>query len=52
MVSPEEADYETGKLSMMSPVGKGLMGKSEGQEIEVQVPAGTLRYKILKIERP
>jgi len=52
MVSPEEADYESNKLSIMSPVGKGLLGKSEGVELDVHVPAGTLRYKILKIERP
>lgn len=52
MVSPEEADYESNKLSIMSPVGKGLLGKSEGQDVDVQVPAGTLRYKVLKIERP
>ncbi len=52
MVSPEEADYEQNKLSIMSPIGKGLLGKREGEEVEVKVPAGTLKYKILKIERP
>lgn len=52
MVSPEEADYETNKLSILSPIGKGLMGKAQGEEVDVQVPAGTLRYKIEKIERP
>ena len=52
MVSPEEADYEENKLSILSPIGKGLMGKAQDEEIEVQVPAGTLHYKIVKIERP
>lgn len=52
MVSPEEADYESNKLSIMSPVGKGLLGKSVGDETQVHVPAGTLRYKVIKIERP
>lgn len=52
MVSPEEADYETNKLSILSPIGKGLMGKAQGEEVEVQVPAGTLKYKVEKIERP
>jgi len=52
MVSPEEADYETNKLSILSPIGKGLMGQSEGTEVTVDVPAGTLRYKIIKIARP
>jgi len=52
MVSPEESSYEENKLSILSPVGKGLMGHSEGEEVEIKVPAGKLRYKILKIERP
>ena len=52
LVSPEEADYETNKLSILSPVGKGLMGKAQGEEVDVQVPAGALKYKIEKIERP
>ena len=52
MVSPEEANYEENKLSIFSPVGKGLLGKAAGEELAIQVPAGTLNYKILKIERP
>lgn len=52
MVSPEESNYEENKLSIFSPVGKGLMGHQEGEEVSINVPAGTLRYKILKIERP
>ncbi|HPB68411.1 MAG TPA: transcription elongation factor GreA [Candidatus Omnitrophota bacterium] len=52
MVSPEEANYEENKLSIFSPIGKGLLGKGQGEELAIQVPAGTLKYKILKIERP
>ena len=52
MVSPEEASYEENKLSIYSPVGKALMGHSAGEELEIKVPAGILRYKIKKIERP
>ncbi len=52
MVSPEESNYEEKKLSIFSPVGKGLMGKKEGEEVTIQVPAGTLKYKVLKIKRP
>ena len=52
MVSPEEADYEKNKLSIYAPIGKGLLGKPEGVEVAIKVPAGTLRYKILKIRRP
>ena len=51
LVSPEEADYETNKLSIFSPIGQGLMGHAEGEEIEVEVPAGILRYKVVKIKR-
>ena len=52
LVSPEEADYEENKLSIFSPVGKGLMGLAVGEEAEIQVPAGTLKYKVLDIKRP
>jgi len=52
LVSPEEANYEENKLSLFSPVGKGLLGKQENEEVTIKVPAGTLRYKVLKIERP
>jgi len=52
MVSPEEANYEENKISIHSPIGKGLMGHGKGEELEVEVPAGVLKYKVLKIERP
>jgi len=52
LVSPEESNYEENKISILSPIGKGLLGKAEGEEIQLKVPAGTLRYKVLKIERP
>lgn len=52
LVSPEEADYEENKLSVLSPVGKGLMGKAVGEKCEIDVPAGKLTYEILKIKRP
>jgi transcription elongation factor GreA len=51
LVSPEEADFEEGKISTVSPIGKGLLGKEEGDEVEITVPAGTLHYKVLKITR-
>ena len=52
LVAPEESDFEQNKLSVFSPVGKGLMGKKEDEEVEINAPAGVLRYKILKIARP
>ena len=52
LVSPEESNYEENKISIISPIGKGLMGHEAGKTLEIKVPAGTLKYKILKIERP
>ncbi len=52
LVSPEESNYEENKISIFSPIGKGLMGKGAGETVTIRVPAGDLKYKILKIERP
>jgi len=52
IVSAEEANYEENKISMISPIGKGLMGQAEGAELTINVPAGALQYKVLKIARP
>ncbi len=51
LVSPEEADFEKNKISVTSPLGRGLMGKTEGESVKIPVPAGTLEYKILEIAR-
>ena len=52
LVSPEEASYEENKISVFSPIGKGLLGHKAGETLEISVPAGILKYKIKKIERP
>ena len=49
IVSEEEADYEQGKISLTSPVGKALLGHKEDEIINIEIPVGTLKYKILKI---
>ena len=49
IVGSTEADPELGKISNESPIGKALLGKKPGDEVEVQVPAGTITYKITKI---
>ena len=51
LVSPEESDFEGGKISVTSPIGKSLLGKVKGESVEIQVPAGILRYKILDVNR-
>jgi len=46
IVSEKEADLKLGKISVTSPIGKGLLGKAIGEVAEVQVPAGALKFKI------
>ena len=46
IVSEKEADLKLGKISVTSPIGKGLLGKTVGEEVEVQVPAGVLKFRI------
>jgi transcription elongation factor GreA len=50
LVSPEEADFQAGKISITSPVGHGLMGSEKGQKVKVNAPAGMLEFEILSIE--
>jgi len=49
LVSPEEADFQEGKISVTSPVGKGLMGTKVGDIVKIKVPAGLLELKITKL---
>ena len=51
LVSEEEANLAAGKLSVKSPIGKGLLGKEVGDVAEITVPAGKLRFEILEISR-
>jgi transcription elongation factor GreA len=51
MVSPEEADFEQNKLSVTSPLGKALLGKTVGDVIETKVPAGVIQYEVLEISK-
>ena len=51
LVSEVEADYTQGKISITSPVGSALLNHKEKETVEIQIPAGLLRYKILKISR-
>ena len=50
-VSELEADYSQGKISIDSPIGKGLLGHKENEIVQINIPAGVLKYKILKISR-
>ncbi len=50
IVSEKEADLKLGKISVTSPIGKGLLGKAVGDVAEVQAPAGMLKFRVEKIE--
>lgn len=50
IVGSTEANPEEGKISNESPIGQALLGKKHGDEVEVEVPTGTLTYKIKNIE--
>jgi transcription elongation factor GreA len=49
IVSEKEADLKAGKISVTSPIGKGILGKTVGETAEVQAPAGVLKFKIEEI---
>ena len=51
LVADGEADLDSGKISVNSPIGKGLLGKSVGEVAEVQVPNGVMKFDILEITR-
>ena len=50
IVGSQEADPAIGRISDDSPLGKGLMNRQKGETIEIEAPAGTVKFKILKIE--
>ena len=49
LVSEKEADLKAGKISVTSPIGKGLLGKKPGETVEVQAPAGVIKFKVEEI---
>jgi transcription elongation factor GreA len=49
LVTPEESDPQAGFISTVSPVGKSLMGKEEGDEVAVRTPAGARRFEIKRL---
>ncbi|MCL6523262.1 MAG: transcription elongation factor GreA [Thermoflavifilum sp.] len=49
LVSEQEADLKAGKISVASPIGKGLLGKKVGEIAEVQVPSGIMKLRIDEI---
>jgi len=51
LVAESEADLKSGKISVNSPIGKGLLGKSVGDVAEIKVPSGVIKFDIIEITR-
>ena len=51
LVSEEEADLKSGRISVGSPIGKGLLGKRVGDVAEIKVPAGVMEFEVVEIGR-
>ena len=51
IVPEKEANFKEGKISINSPIGKGLLGKQVGEIAEIMVPAGKVQFEILEITR-
>ena len=51
IVPQDEADFDEGKISITSPIANGLLGLKVGETAEIKIPAGILKYKVLKISR-
>ncbi len=50
ILAPDEADYAKGSISLLSPVAQALLGKEEGDEVQVDIPKGRVVYEILAVE--
>jgi transcription elongation factor GreA len=51
LVAENEADLKAGKISVDSPIGKGLLGKKVGDKAEIKVPSGIMKFEIIEISR-
>ncbi len=51
LVTETEADMKAGKISVNSPIGKGLLGKSLGDTVEITVPSGKIKFEVMEVSR-
>jgi transcription elongation factor GreA len=49
IVGDDEADFKANKISVNSPIARGLIGKSEGDEAKIQTPSGEVEYEIVEV---
>jgi len=52
LLGPEEADVNKGKISVVSPMGKAILGKCIGDEVQVKTPGGTRQFEVMDIQSP
>lgn len=52
LLGPEEADVHKGKISVVSPMGKAILGKQIGDEVEVRTPGGLRQFEVMAIQSP
>ncbi len=50
LVAPADSDFEAGRISVTSPIGKGLLGQKIGATVEIRIPAGTRCYRVVSAE--
>ncbi len=50
LLGPDEANFANGSISVLSPVGKALLGKEEGDEVTVEIPRGRVTYEIVSVK--
>ncbi|MBZ0243985.1 MAG: GreA/GreB family elongation factor, partial [Bacteroidales bacterium] len=51
LVPEKEANFKSGKISVTSPIAKGLLGKAVGEKVEISVPAGLMTFEIIDVSR-
>lgn len=51
LVTETEADLKSGKISVTSPIGKGLLGRKAGELVDIEVPSGLIKFEIVEISR-
>lgn len=51
LVAENEADLKAGKISVDSPIGKGLLGKKVGDKVDIKVPSGLMKFEIVELSR-
>ncbi|MDY0076084.1 MAG: transcription elongation factor GreA [Bacteroidales bacterium] len=51
LVPEKEANFKSGKISVNSPIAKGLLGKTVGEKVEISVPAGIMTFEVIEVSR-